>query len=42
MIYRVFKIYLLDFQGFNSSNSRKSMLFEHKPELRKIINNSEA
>jgi hypothetical protein len=27
MICKFFRIYLLDFQGFNSSNFRKSILF---------------
>jgi hypothetical protein len=29
MIYRIFKIDLLDFQGFNPLNFRKSILFEY-------------
>jgi hypothetical protein len=30
MIYKIFKIDLLDFQGFNSLNFRKPTLFEYK------------
>jgi hypothetical protein len=29
MICKIFKIYLLDFQGFNPPNFRKSILFEY-------------
>jgi hypothetical protein len=35
MIYRIFKFDLLDFQGLNSPNFRKSILFEYKFKNRK-------